>query len=44
MLLIGRDVLTSAVERASPSTARLLAELFGGLDITMDLGDGAKVN
>jgi len=38
-----RDVLTAAVERSSPSTARLLAELFGGLDISMELGEGAQV-
>ena len=35
--------LQRAIERSTPSNARLLAELFGGLELGLDLGaDGAQ--
>jgi hypothetical protein len=35
--------LQEAVERSSPGNARFLAEFFGGLELNLDLSDGAQV-
>lgn len=37
-----QQFLTSALERSSPSSARLLAELFGGIELGLDLGGGTQ--
>ena len=47
LLIIGgkthSQFLQRAIERSTPSNARLLAELFGGLELGLDLGaDGAQ--
>ena len=39
-----QQFLTEAIERSSPGNARLLAELFGGLELGLELGGGTKVS
>ena len=38
-----KQFLQDAIERSSPGNARFLAELFGGLELSLELGDGAQV-
>ena len=38
-----KQFLQEAIERSSPGNARFLAELFGGLELNLELGDGAQV-
>ena len=35
--------LQEAIERSSPANARFLTELFGGIKVDLDLGEGAQV-
>jgi len=38
-----QEFLQEAIERSSPGNARFLAELFGGLELNLELQDGAQV-